>query len=206
MNDSIETAAPAPSDADLRTLWQRAGGTIYSANRETGSMPTRTLIPFLRTLVSGAPLVLEAAAAPDMADLMVAAQGAPAAPVTSSAPAGDGIYARALMELVAKVCPGLDTGNLLEDARLATEAMSAEANLVGYFGIDDEPLTDGTARYLQIGSQYKADADVFPLYRRAGRTGERDEASTSTASTSTAAKTAPAKKTATRGNAEGGAS
>ncbi len=46
----------------------------------------------------------------------------------------------------------------------------ASAEPVGYFGIDDEPATDGGARYLQVASKHKNDPDVFPLFHHALKT------------------------------------
>jgi len=72
----------------------------------------------------------------------------------------------ALAKLVAAVCPGLESGDLLADAHAATCAM-ASAEPAAYFAIDDEPAGDGSARYMHISSEHKADPDVFPMYRRA---------------------------------------
>lgn len=141
------TEAPVSTDVELRALWQQAGGTIYSTNREVGAMPTLKLLPFLRGLM-----------VPGAVPSGMAATASPATP--------DSSYAAALIKLIAAVCPGLDTGNLLEDARKATEAVAAGAVLAGHFGIDDEPATDGSARYVHVATQHKDDPDVFPLFRR----------------------------------------
>lgn len=195
MND--HTKATEASDAEFRALWQQAGGTIYDNKTEIGAMPVLKLLPFLRELIGPAAVVIRAE--PDAATLqrLAAATAAPAqlVPATSLALPDSG-YAATLMKLIDKVCPGLDTGNLFEDARKAMEALD-HATLVGHFGIDDEPCSDGSARYLQVGAQHASDPDVFPLYRRAGRAGEPLEAERATAAaTTTKGARAAAKKTA----------
>jgi hypothetical protein len=191
MND--QTKATETSDAELRALWQQAGGTIYDNKTEIGAMPMGKLLPFVRRLMGPEPVVLHAAPA--------ALQVLPGVEVAGAAPSPalpDSGYAATLMKLIDKVCPGLDTGNLFEDARKAMESLD-DATLVGHFGIDDEPCTDGSARYLQVGSQHAGDPDVFPLYRRARRAGEPvEDERTTTPSTAAPAPTkarAAAKKT-----------
>lgn len=133
------TKVSTPTDAELRALWNQAGGTIYSTSQELGSMPLRKLLPFLRQLGAGGAAVPDVVASP---------------------------YEIALRALVAAALPGLDTGDLLADAAKATAAFGP-AELAAHFGIDDEPCSDGSARYLQIGVQHAGDPDVFPLFRRA---------------------------------------
>jgi hypothetical protein len=196
-----QTQATEPSDAELRALWQQAGGTIYANNREIGAMPTRELLPFLRRLMGPAAVVIRETDEATLQKLIDARHSAaPVQVVAAPSPAlPDSGYAATLMKLIDAVCPGLDTGNLFEDARKAIEAME-HAHLVGHFGIDDEPATDGSARYLMVGAQHAGDPDVFPLYRRAPRAGEPVEAERAAA----AGKTTPAKKTTTP--TKGGAS
>ena len=164
MNDNVE--ALVPTDAELRALWQQAGGTIYSANREIGSMPVRALLPFLRRTIGTERLVLQVNTNAGPAASMIAAAPASVASAPSPAPVKDSVYAAALMKLIAAACPGLDTGNLLEDARKATEAFAA-AELAGHFGVDDEPASDGGARYVMVERTYAGDPDIVPLFRRA---------------------------------------
>jgi hypothetical protein len=194
-----QTKATEPSDAELRALWQQAGGTIYANNREIGAMPTRELLPFLRKLLGPAAVVIRETDEATLQKLIDARHSAaPVQVVAAPSPAlPDSGYAATLMKLIDAVCPGLDTGNLFEDARKAMEAME-HADLVGHFGIDDEPATDGSARYLMVGAQHAGDPDVFPLYRRAPRTDEAGEAMrATTAAPATLAKArAAAKKTA----------
>lgn len=190
MND--KTQATETSDAELRALWQQAGGTIYSNNSEIGSMPTRKLLPFLRQLMGPEPVVIREHAAPAGLQVLPGVEVARAAPAPSAAHPDSG-YAAALVRLVDAVCPGLDTGNLLEDARKATEALQAGATLVGHFGIDDEPATDGSARYLMVGAQHAGDPDVFPLYRCARLEGKPSEAATGSSTPGASTEKTPAR-------------
>lgn len=190
MNDHTE--APVSTDAELRALWQQAGGTFYSANREIGSMPARKLLPFLRgQFAAGLPVPPRVAVLDTLIDIIrgwerpepdelerladvlferlpqifggsrvVDAEFKPAAaPAPAKAPA-DTAYASALMNLVEAVCPGLDTGNLLEDARKATQAF-AKADLAAYFGVDED------GRYVQVRVEHAGDPDIVPLFHRA---------------------------------------
>lgn len=164
--------APVPADAELRTLWQQAGGIFFSSSREAGSMPLTKLFPFLRRLMGPDAVVIHAP--PEVIEKIIEAGKAAPPPQLAPAPPAaipDSVYASALIKLVGAACPGLDAGNLLEDARRVTESFE-RTELVGYFGIDDEPLSDGSARYLQVGNEHHADEDVFPLYRRAAAKSE----------------------------------
>lgn len=42
---------PLPFDADLRALWRQHGGSFHGPIVETGTMPERKLLPFLRRLI-----------------------------------------------------------------------------------------------------------------------------------------------------------
>lgn len=193
MND--HTKATETSDAELRALWQQAGGTIYDNKTEIGAMPMGKLLPLLRELMGPQAVVIRETDEATLQKLIDARQPVQLVPAPSPALPDSG-YAATLMKLIDKVCPGLDTGNLFEDARKAMEALD-HATLVGHFGIDEEPCSDGSARYLQVGAQHAGDPDVFPLYRRAPRHGEPVEAQTTAATASgKGARAAAAKKTA----------
>ncbi len=45
---------PQVRDSDLRDMWRKAGGAFYGPHIETGSMPEEKLLPFLRSLYTGA--------------------------------------------------------------------------------------------------------------------------------------------------------
>ncbi len=194
MTDHTEVSAP--TDAELRALWNEAGGTFYSANREIGSMPVRALIPFLRRLVQGAPaFISKETSEPGVGEIKDPARQRASAPATALS---DNRFELALAALVSAVLPDTDSGDLFVDASKAIASFD-HAELAGHFGIDDEPCTDGSARYVMVGAQHASDEDVFPLYRRARMKGEPAEAP--------AAPAAPARKSAKKaaGQAAGGA-
>lgn len=193
----VDTLAADVTDVELAELWRLSGGTMYSGSREeAGSMPRSKLFALLRRLLSHpggesrGPLALALTteeleafrewkakppappAAPDPAP--AAAQVDPAELARAMAeralmqPMG-GVgavvapYARSLMALVDAACPGMAGDNLLQDAERVTSAFGA-AELAGYFVANEE---DGTVVHTQVATEFQADPDVFPLYRRA---------------------------------------
>jgi len=147
---------PETQDA-LRAMFRAAGGVFYGAPKgETATILETNLFQLLAGLVAQAD-----------------ASGAQRAALLFPDSVQQG-HEQALRALVGAICPGLDSGDLLADAATAVQLM-ARAPLAGYFGIDDEPAGDGSARYMHVGSQYKNDDDVFPLYRRALTLLELDE-------------------------------
>jgi hypothetical protein len=139
------TEAPVPTDVELRALWQQAGGTIYAANREVGSMQIRMLLPFLRRLSERNNGV------PAMGTMLFPGE----------APNANSAIGHALATLISAACPGLDTSDLLEAARKAIGAFAPGAQQAGYFGIDED------GRHAQVKDEHAGDPDIFPLYRRA---------------------------------------
>ncbi len=51
---SPTTVQAVTDDMHLRSMWRAAGGNFYGPNVETGSMPEADLLPFLRSLITGA--------------------------------------------------------------------------------------------------------------------------------------------------------
>lgn len=140
----------------IREAWRVAGGVVYSAPKgQMCAMAEAKLLAFLADTIGTSACAGSAAGVPmqDMDRL--------------------GHVETALRQLVAAVCPGLATGDLLADAGTALAAM-ATAEPAAYFGIDDEPLPDGSLRFLQIAKAHQSDEDVFPLYRRAPTVAELD--------------------------------
>lgn len=147
---------PETQDA-LRAMFRAAGGLFYSAPKgETASILESKLFQLLAGLVARA----------DATGAQRAALLFPDSPQQK--------HEQALRALVGAICPGLDTGDLLADAATAVQAM-ASAEPIAYFGVDDEPAADGSARYSQVAEQFKNDEDVFPLYRRAPTVAELAE-------------------------------
>lgn len=167
-----QSKASVPTEAELRAAWQNAGGTIYSANHEIGSMPWRKLRQFLGRLMQPAFIQLSTSAEFDMDKLKELLAKEQPMPMTTGFLEAGPVYASdielALRALIDAACPGLDSGDILEDARKATEAFGV-AELAGHFGIEEKPAADGSNRHVMVAAQYASDPDVFPLYRHAPR-------------------------------------
>lgn len=143
--------SPETVDA-LRATFRAAGGVTYSSPKgEMAAITERKLFLLLAGFVARAD-----AAGAQRAALMV----------FEVSPAE-----QALRALVGAICPGLDSGDLLADSATAIAAMATTQPLA-YFGVDEEPATDGSARYLHVAGEYAGDEDVFPLYRRAATVDE----------------------------------
>lgn len=54
------TDFPSLSDEGMRDLWRKHGGDFHGPRVETGTMPEADLLPFLRSLITGAPLATRA--------------------------------------------------------------------------------------------------------------------------------------------------
>lgn len=136
--------------ATILGAWRIAGGTTYSAPKgEMAVMLQSNLLAFLSEFLASA-------------DRTMASHPGPGQEQAERLE----LVEHALAKLVKAVCPGLDHNDLLADAGIALAAM-ASAEPAAYFAIDDEPANDGSARYVHIGSEHRADEDTFPLYRRA---------------------------------------
>ncbi len=151
---------PGPANAPLKLrpetvqallgAWRLAGGTTYSAPKgEMAVMLQSQLLAFLSEFLASADRTMVGRAGPGQEQAQRLH-----------------LVETALSTLVKAVCPGLDHNDLLADAGIAIAAM-ASAEPAAYFAIDDEPANDGSARYVHIDTEHKADEDTFPLYRRA---------------------------------------
>ena len=154
-DEVIVKLRPETQDA-LRDMFRAAGGIFYSAPKgQTAAILESKLFQLLAGLVARA----------DATGSQRAALLHPDSPQQE--------HEQALRALVGAICPGLDSGDLVADAAVAVELMS-RAPLAGHFGIDETPAADGSPRYMQVAAEYKGDADVFPLYRRALTLAELD--------------------------------
>lgn len=134
----------------IKEAWRSAGGVDYSSPKgQICAMAEPKLLAFLSEFLRSA-------------DRTAGDRAGPTADLHRRLDQTE----HALFQLIQSICPARRTGDLLEDAAAARATM-ASAEPAAYFAIDDEPASDGSARYLHIGAEHSGDEDVFPMYLRA---------------------------------------